>query len=186
MSTAAASQRHQDHWLGRALWGSLHEPRFVTSVMVVIYIGFIWDGLQIIAAPPDMPPQVGVAVAFVIGGSALAAPSAWRGAWRYEQAGVVMVMFGQLAVMVDELAHIMDGSTSVRYPAHLSDLTFIVALLLMTRLYRIWGKRYAPGRAPSTPLSRVQARAEVAKGVDAEVRASQTTPSTREGGANGE
>ena len=41
--------------------------------MVVIYLWFIWDGLQIIAAPPDMPPQVGVAVAFVIGGSALAA-----------------------------------------------------------------------------------------------------------------
>ena len=166
----------------RALWESLHEPRFVTSVMVVIYLWFIWDGLQIIAAPPEMPPQVGVAVAFVIGGSALAAPSAWRGAWRYEQAGVVMVLFGQLAVMVDELAHIMDGSTSVWYPARPSDLTFIVALFLMTRLYRIWGKRYAPGRAPSTPLSRNQARAEVAKVLDAEVRASQVTPSTREGG----
>ena len=170
----------------RALWESLHEPRFVTSVMVVIYLWFIRDGLQIIAAPSDMPPQVGVAVAFVIGGSALAAPSAWRGAWRYEQAGAFMVMFGQLAVMVDELVHIMDGSTSVWYPAHLPDLTFIVALFLMTRLYRIWGKRYAPGRAPSTPLSRNQARAEVAKVLDAEVRASQTTPSTREGGANGE
>ena len=170
----------------RALWESLHEPRFVTSVMVVIYLWFIWDGLQIIAAPPDMPPQVGVAVAFVIGGSALAAPSAWRGAWRYEQAGVVMVLFGQLAVMVDELAHIMDGSTSVWYPARPSNLTFIVALFLMARLYQIWGKRYAPGRAPSTPLSRIQARAEVAKVLDAEVRASQTTPSTREGGANGE
>ena len=170
----------------RALWETIHEPRFVTSVMVVIYLWFIWDGLQIIAAPPDMPPQVGVAVAFVIGGSALAAPSAWRGAWRYEQAGIVMVLFGQLAVMVDELAHIMDGSTSVWYPARPSDMTFIVALFLMTRLYRIWGKRYAPGRSPSTPLSRNQARAEVAKVLDAEVRASQTTPLTREGGANGE
>lgn len=139
----------------RRMWGSLHEPRTVTALMVVAYALIAWTALMILA--DDDPHDVGtkVAAVFMLAGGIVGVPTAWRGAWWLELAGAGLATCGLIFLAVIDMAagtELLPGYSELR--------TVLIAILFATRALRIAPELYAPGRGTVTPTREAQIRAE--------------------------
>ena len=65
----------------RRMWGSLHEPRTVTAVMVGVYLLLTASALLILTDRPHHDVTTIFAASFMLIGGLVGVPSAWRGAW---------------------------------------------------------------------------------------------------------
>ena len=158
--------------VGRRIWGTLHEPRVVTALMVATYTVVAATMVLILADPRPQPWDVTLGCVITILGSALGAPSAWRGWWGVEGPAAALTALGLLAVAVED---VLRALTTDRWPGW--PLLIVIALLLMIaqRMARTWGRTWEPGREPDTPLRRAQVGVTAAKAVeaDAAVRAAE-------------
>lgn len=141
-------------WYRRA-WGSLHEPRTVTAVMVIAYTLVTLQASMILADDDPHDVAVLIAAGFMVAGGVVGVPAAWRGAWWLElgAAGAVMSGFIFLAAL-DLAAHpdILPGYSELR--------TALIALFFLSRALRIAPDMYAPGKGPNTPTREAQVRAD--------------------------
>jgi hypothetical protein len=154
--------------LGRRIWGTLHEPRIVTALMVATY-GVVAAAMALILTSPRVQPwDVTLGCAVTIIGCLLGAPAAWRGWWGVEGPAAALAALGLLAVAVEDALRAL---TTDRWPGW--PLLIIVALLLMIaqRMARTWGRTWEPGREPDTPLRRAQIGVTVAKAREADAAA---------------
>ena len=141
-------------WYRRA-WGSLHEPRTVTAVMVIAYTLVTLQAATILADDDPHDLAVLIAAVFMVAGGLVGVPAAWRGAWWLEPgaAGAVMSGFIFLAAL-DLVARpdVLPGYGELR--------TVLIALFFVTRALRIAPDMYAPGKGPNTPTREAQVRAD--------------------------
>lgn len=154
--------------LGRRIWGTLHEPRIVTALMVATY-GVVAAAMALILTSPRIQPwDVTLGCVVTILGCLLGAPSAWLGWWGVEGPAAALTALGLLAVAVEDTLRAL---TTDRWPGW--PLLIIIALLLMIaqRMARTWGRAWEPGREPDTALRRAQIGVTVAKAREADAAA---------------
>lgn len=154
--------------LGRRIWGTLHEPRIVTALMVVTY-GVVAAAMALILTSPRIQPwDVTLGCVVTIIGCLLGAPSAWLGWWGVEGPAAALTALGLLTVAVEDTLRAL---TTDRWPGW--PLLIIIALLLMIaqRMARTWGRAWEPGREPDTQLRRAQIGVIVAKAHEADAAA---------------
>lgn len=157
MSTAAASQRHQDHWLGR-IWRSLEEPPLVTAGMVIEYGVLAIMGAMILLSPGALFVDTAAACILIIIGGAAASAFAWRGAWWGEAPAVGAIALGVGIITTVDTLRAIDAHRWWGFP---SMLAIAVLINLLVRLARIWPALYAPGKEPDSAERRAHIRAEV-------------------------
>ena len=154
--------------LGRRIWGTLHEPRIVTALMVATY-GVVAAAMALILASPRFHPwDVALGCVVTIIGCLLGAPAAWRGWWGVEGPAAALTALGLLAVAVEDTLRAL---TSDHWPGW--PLFIILSLILMIgqRMARVWGRDWEPGREPDTPLRRAEIGVTVAKAREADAAA---------------
>ena len=139
----------------RHMWGSLHDPRTVTAIMVAAYALVAVQATMILTdnAPHDVASLI--AATFMVAGGVVGVPTAWRGAWWLELGAAGAVMSGCIFLAVLDLTarpDILPGYSELR--------TVLIALFFVTRALRIAPDMYAPGRGPVTPTREAQIRAE--------------------------
>jgi hypothetical protein len=85
------------------VWLTLHEPRAFTALIVAAYVALFVTGLGAVAMDRAIMLPEGVysarmasGLAFMFG-TAITAPSAWRGIWWAERIGIPFLAFGMLA-----------------------------------------------------------------------------------------
>ena len=157
MSTAAASQRHQDHWLGR-IWRSLEEPPLVTAGMVLEYGVLAIMGATILLSPGALFVDTAAACILIIIGGVAASAFAWRGAWWGEAPAVGVIALGVGIITTVDTLRAIDAHRWWGFP---SMLAIAVLINLLVRLARIWPALYAPGKEPDSVERRAHIRAEV-------------------------
>ena len=141
----------------RRMWGSLHEPRTVTAVMVAIYLLLTASALLILTDRPAHDVTTIFAASFMLIGGLVGVPSAWRGAWWSEGPAAMSALAGLAMLAVIDLLAAVDHA---RLPGYPLTLTLLVALFFVTRAVRIWPQMYAPGRGPMTPTREAEIRAD--------------------------
>ena len=154
--------------VGRRIWGTLHEPRIVTALMVMTY-GVVAAAMALILTSTRIQPwDVALGCAVTILGCLLGAPSAWLGWWGVEGPAAALTSLGLLAVAAEDSLRAL---TTDRWPGW--PLLIIIALLLMIaqRMARTWGRTWEPGREPDTLLRRAQVGLTVAKVYEADAAA---------------
>ena len=144
-------------WYHR-VWGSLHEPRLVTAIMVTAYTLIAAQAIMILADQPAHDVAVIIAAGFMLLGGIIGAPAAWRGAWWAEGPGAGAVMVGLIFLAGIDLA----TAPPEDLPGYSVLRTVLITLFFITRTVRIWPQMYAPGRGPMTPTREAQIRAQTA------------------------
>ena len=154
--------------LGRRLWGTLHEPRVISAMMVATYVLLAVAVSLILAAPRIQPWDVSLGCLIALSGCAMGAPAAWRGWWSVEGPSAALVALGLLVVAIEDALRAL---TSDHWPGW--PLFIILSLILMIgqRMARVWGRDWEPGREPDTPLRRAEIGVTVAKAREADAAA---------------
>ena len=142
-------------WYHR-IWGSLHEPRLVTAIMVTSYLLIAVQAVMILGDRPPHEIAVVIAAGFMLLGGIIGAPAAWRGAWWLEGPCAGAVMVGLIFLAGISIAPAppddLPGYSVVR--------TLLIVLFFITRMVRIWPQMYAPGKGPMTPTREAEIRAD--------------------------
>ena len=143
-------------WL-YTLWGTLEEPRTITALMVFFYTVAVGAavGLAIVPTPHPLPHTNAVLQVLAVGllglGGLIGAPTAWLGKWWLERAGATACLGGMLVLLFDVAVLLYPQEPNLAAPV----LTLTAVLFSMglwgTRILRINGQPYAPGRGPETP-----------------------------------
>ena len=140
-------------WLHR-VWGTVHEPRAVTAIMVVSYALITGVGLATIMEKPQHQWFHLLFGVFMVVGGCVGVPSAWIGLWWVEGPAMSLAAFGASAVSLVDIAQ---THTFNEWNA----FAFLTTLFLVTRGLRIWGYPYAPWSGKTTQTQRDQAKTAV-------------------------
>lgn len=141
-------------WYRRA-WGSLHEPRTVTAVMVAAYALVAIQATMILADDDPHDLAVLIAAVFMMAGGLVGVPTAWRGAWWLELGAAGTVLSGFLFVALLDMADHPDT-----LPGYSTLRTVLIVLFFLSRALRIAPDMYAPGKGPQTQTWEAQVRAD--------------------------
>lgn len=144
----------------RKLWNTLHEPRAVTVLMVLVYASLAGVAVFIGFEHPLPGGAATFFSALFMGlGGVFGVPSAWRGAWWLEGVAAMACMVGLFMLAGLDLLWSVEAE---RIPGYPLILTIILALFFLTRGLRIWPYMYAPGAGPVTSEREQAARTELA------------------------
>lgn len=143
-------------WYER-MWGTLHEPRTVTALMVAIYALVTTSAVLILLDRPPHDLATVFAAALMLLGGLVGIPTAWRGAWWLEYPAALAAVSGLAMLAAIDLVEAVDHA---RLPAYPAILTILVGLFFITRMMRIAPAMYAPGRGPMTPTREAKIRAD--------------------------
>lgn len=142
------------------VWGSLTEPRFITAMMVAIYLLVAASGIILIADDKPDPVDVNIAAVLMIIGGILGMPSAWRGSWWLEGPAALLSVIG-MSIM--SLMEILATASSIGWPHHTLTMALISLLFFGTRALRVWPEMYRPGTVPVTQVEIARARMQGAQ-----------------------
>lgn len=137
----------------RNLLDTMEEPRFITAVMVVVYLLISITGTLFLLRVGSLSWMVIVAGAIMLVSGLLGAPSAWRGSWWLEGPAALLAIVGMLLISIDEL---LLPTAHVRWPLHVIILSVIIGLLFLGRAFRVWPYSYRPGVLPKTELEKAE------------------------------
>ena len=132
---------------------TLHEPRLVTAVMVMIYCFISATGVMFLLRVGSLPVVVITAGVIMLVSGILGAPSAWRGSWWLEGPAALLAIVGMLLISIDEL---LLPTAHVRWPLHVIILSVIIGLFFLARALRVWPYSYRPGVLPKTELEKAE------------------------------
>ena len=132
---------------------TLHEPRLVTAVMVMIYCLISVTGVTFLLRVGSLSWAVITAGAIMLVSGILGAPSAWRGSWWMEGPAALLAVVGMLLISIDEL---LLPTAHVRWPLHVIILSVIIGLFFLGRALRVWPYSYRPGVLPKTELEKAE------------------------------
>ena len=143
-------------WFQR-LWGTMEEPRTITALMVFFYTVAVGAavGFAIVPTPHPLPHSNFVLQVLAVGllglGGLIGAPTAWLGKWWLERACATACLGGMFVLLFDVAVLLHPQKPNLAAPV----LTLTAVLFSMglwgTRILRINGQPYAPGRGPETP-----------------------------------
>ena len=150
-------------WLSRT-WGSLHEPKRVTALVVIVYavtliLGVsIFQNITVQGVSIFTAVKVTAGVAMVTGG-ATGVPAAWVGAYWLERLSAIALAGGYTlwGIFIAYL-HFSHPSFGLEAPWTTLTATAVVALFALIRFERVKQAPYAAGKGPLLP--EVQARQE--------------------------
>ncbi|WP_136314303.1 hypothetical protein [Actinomyces procaprae] len=144
------------------IWASISPPRRITLTMLAAYL---LCGVQ---AARDLlhgallpPPATLIGAVCVAAGAILAIPTAWRGMWMVEAPAAGLITVGLAVEAAEEILLAPNG--------HLPLYTLLVLVLMLTRIERIWGRDWEPGREP--PATVDESEEAVRRAQEAERRA---------------
>ena len=132
---------------------TLHEPRLVTAVMVMVYSLISVTGVMFLLRVGSLPWTVITAGIIMLVSGILGAPSAWRGSWWLEGPAALLAVVGMLLISIDEL---LLPTAHVRWPLHVIILSVIIGLFFLARALRVWPYSYRPGVLPKTELEKAE------------------------------
>lgn len=132
---------------------TLHEPRLVTALMVMIYCLISVTGVMFLLRVGSLSWAVITAGAIMLVSGILGAPSAWRGSWWLEGPAALLAVVGMLLISIDEL---LLPTAHVRWPLHGIILSVIIGLFFLGRALRVWPYSYRPGVLPKTELEKAE------------------------------
>lgn len=126
----------------RAVWESMSPPRRVTVTMLVAYLLCAWMAVNDLVRPVVLaPPLMLLGAALVLAGVIIAIPAAWRGIWGAEAPACLVIITGMCVEVCQEVF--------LAPSPHLSTHVALSVVLLITRVERIWGRLWEPGKGPS-------------------------------------
>ena len=132
---------------------TLHEPRLVTAVMVMVYSLISVTGVMFLLRVGSLSWVVITAGVIMLVSGILGAPSAWRGSWWLEGPAALLAVVGMLLISIDEL---LLPTAHVRWPLHVIILSVIIGLFFLARALRVWPYSYRPGVLPKTELEKAE------------------------------
>ena len=137
----------------RNILNTMHEPRLVTAVMVMIYCLISFTGTLFLLRVGSLSWIVIAAGATMLVSGLLGAPSAWRGSWWLEGPAALLAVVGMLLISIDEL---LLPTAHIRWPLHGIILSVIIGLFFLARAMRVWPYSYRPGVLPKTELEKAE------------------------------
>ncbi|MGV1079743.1 MAG: hypothetical protein ACOYD1_07805 [Candidatus Nanopelagicales bacterium] len=138
--------------LHERVWWSLHEPRSVTVIAVIVYSTAILSGIEMIGqfGLPAMvdPPLVYVEGAVLIAAGLIGAPSSWVGKWYIERAACLALTGTGVLLLAGALV-----AETFFEPPHDITTSWVMGMVCwvalgLTRWVRVRHQPYAPGRGP--------------------------------------
>lgn len=146
------------NWLQR-LWGTMEEPRKVTTLMVVAYAVAVVAGVTMAVYPTPHPLPYSDGVLRTLGaltlglGGLMGAPSAWLGRWWVESGAATACLGGMVLALFEVLVLVWPGSPGPPLQAPVVTIAAVLFSILFfaTRRQRVRRQPYAPGKGPDTP-----------------------------------
>lgn len=159
----------------RAVWGSLTPPRVISLLAAVAYACLGAAGISVLLRPGPARLDVLLGAACMILGAACASASAWRGWWGVEApaAGLSLVGMGSLTALGMARSILRE-----EWPSWHLWISLALALMIVQRLLRIWGRWWEPGREPHTRLRQEETRLIAARTIGADILAAYEQPPT--------